>query len=377
MHDRVCPPRRMRFSFESRCRLVSLIVEGMSPQAAAAACGASRATGYRLWRRFREGGWAALSDRPCIPVRQPRRLPAAAEQEILRWRAELGAGPAVIATIVERPASTVGKVLRRSGCSRLPRARRDPRVRYERERPGELLHVDTKKLGRFWAIGKRISQDGVNRSRRAGWQHLHVAIDDHSRLAYCELLPSERKEDCAAFLRRAVAWYAEQGIVVERVLSDNAKAYHSYLWRDTCLELDVGRRYTRPYSPWTNGKAEALIKTLLREWALPSRLPAQQSAASHTSVVSTASASRLLVTVCYLTDLAPGTATGRTLGTKDRAEISSAPWRGSRARPRSSPAPRAGSAPRSPAPSPPPGCAWPGAPAASICWRRRSRSSST
>src|SRR6266511_1791467 len=234
MHDRVCPPRRMRFSFESRCRLVSLIVEGMSPQAAAAACGASRATGYRLWRRFREGGWAALSDRPCIPVRQPRRLPAAAEQEILRWRAELGAGPAVIATIVERPASTVGKVLRRSGCSRLPRARRDPRVRYERERPGELLHVDTKKLGRFWAIG------------------------DHSRLAYCELLPSERKEDCAAFLRRAVDWYAEQGIVVERVLSDNAKAYHSYLWRDTCLELDVGRRYTRPYSPWTNGKAEAL-----------------------------------------------------------------------------------------------------------------------
>src|SRR6266540_4327320 len=230
MHDRVCPPRRMRFSFESRCRLVSLIVEGMSPQAAAAACGASRATGYRLWRRFREGGWAALSDRPCIPVRQPRRLPAAAEQEILRWRAELGAGPAVIATIVERPASTVGKVLRRSGCSRLPRARRDPRVRYERERPGELLHVDTKKLGRFWAIGKRISQDGVNRSRRAGWQHLHVA-----------------------------------------------KAYHSYLWRDTCLELDVGRRYTRPYSPWTNGKAEALIKTLLREWALPSRLPDQRS----------------------------------------------------------------------------------------------------
>src|SRR6266540_798256 len=228
MHDRVCPPRRMRFSFESRCRLVSLIVEGMSPQAAAAACGASRATGYRLWRRFREGGWAALSDRPCIPVRQPR-------------------------------------------------ARRDPRVRYERERPGELLHVDTKKLGRFWAIGKRISQDGVNRSRRAGWQHLHVAIDDHSRLAYCELLPSERKEDCAAFLRRAVARYAEQGIVVQRLLSDNAKAYHSYLWRDTCLELDVGRRYTRPYSPWTNGKAEALIKTLLREWALPSRLPDQRS----------------------------------------------------------------------------------------------------
>lgn len=257
----------MRFSFESRCRLVSMIVAGESPQAAAAACGASRATGYRLWRRYREGGWGSLRDRPCTPIRQPRRLPADAEGEILAWRAELGAGPAVIATIVERPASTVGKVLRRAGCSRLERPHRDRRVRYERERPGELLHVDTKRLGRFFQVGKRIRQDGVNRSRRAGWQHLHVAIDDHSRLAYCEVLGSERKGECAAFLRRAVAWYASQGIVVERVLCDNAKAYHSHLWRDTCLELQIGRRYTRPYSPWTNGKAEALIKTLLREWA--------------------------------------------------------------------------------------------------------------
>ena len=267
MHDRVCPPRRMRFSFESRCRIVALIAQGQSPQAAAAACGASRATGYRLWRRYREGGWLALSDRPSTPIRQPRRLPAEAEQEILAWRIELRAGPAVIATIVERPASTVHKVLRRAGCSRLERPHLDRRVRYERERPGELLHVDTKKLGRFFQIGKRIRQDGINRSRRAGWQYLHVAIDDHTRLAYCELLASERKGDCAAFLERAVRWYAEQGIVVERVLTDNAKAYHSHAWRDSCTGLEIGRRYTRPYSPWTNGKAEALIKTLLREWA--------------------------------------------------------------------------------------------------------------
>ncbi len=173
----------------------------------------------------------------------------------------------MIATIVERPTSTVGKVLRRAGCSRLERARRDPRVRYERERPGELLHVDTKKLGRFWEIGKRIREDGINRSRHAGWQYLHVAIDDHSRLAYCEVLRSERRHECAAFLRRAVSWYGEHGIAVERVLTDNAKSYHSHLWRDTCAELGIGRRYTRPYSPWTNGKAEALVKTLLREWA--------------------------------------------------------------------------------------------------------------
>jgi transposase InsO family protein len=221
MSNATYPPRRMRFSFESRCRIVQLIIDGRSPQAAAAACGASRATGY-------------------------------------------GSGTA---TFLERPISTVGKVLRRAGCSRLPRPQRDPKVRYERAYAGALLHVDTKKLGRFWQVGKRILQDGVNRSPRAGWQHLHVAIDDYSRLAYCELLPSERKEDCAAFLERAVAWYAEQGIPVERVLSDNARSYHSHLWRETCELLSIERRYTRHYSPWSNGKAEALIKTLLREWA--------------------------------------------------------------------------------------------------------------
>jgi transposase InsO family protein len=267
MLDAVCPPRRMRFSYESRCRIVQLILAGESPQVAAAACGASRASGYRLWRRFQEGGWVALNDRPSTPVCQPRRLPLEAEQEILAWREHLRAGPAVIAAILERPISTVGKVLRRAGCSRLPRPQRDPKVRYERDRPGELLHVDTKKLGRFFAVGKRILQDGIQRSPKAGWQHLHIAIDDHSRLAYAELLATEKATDCAAFLARAVAWYAEQGIVVERVLSDNAKAYHSHLWRDRCAELEIGRRYTRPYSPWTNGKAEALIKTLLREWA--------------------------------------------------------------------------------------------------------------
>jgi len=257
----------MRFSFESRCRIVQLVLAGQSPQAAAAACGASRATGYRLWARFRAGGWAALADRPSTPRRQPRRLPAEAEREILAWREHLRAGPAVIAAILERPVSTVAKVLRRAGCSRLPKPQRDPRVRYERARVGELLHVDVKKLGRFWSVGKRVHGDRSVRSRGARWQYMHVAIDDHSRLAYAELLASEDRFACAAFLERAVAWYGEQGIVVERALTDNAKAYHSQRWRECCAELGVARRYTRPYAPWTNGKAEALIKTLLREWA--------------------------------------------------------------------------------------------------------------
>ena len=267
MHDRVCPPQRMRFSFESRCRLVSLIIDGMSPQAAAAACGASRATGDRLWRRYQEGGWAALTDRPPVPRHQPRRLSRELEQRILAAREYAKAGPLIVAGQLGLPASTVWKVLRRYGVSRLPRPARGPVVRYERERPGELVHVDIKKLGRFWTVGKRIHGDRLARNRHAGWQYLHLAIDDHSRLAYAELLPSESPPDCVAFLGRAVGWYRERGIAVERVLSDNGNGYRSHAWAAACAGLGVARRYTRPRRPQTNGKAEALVKTLLREWA--------------------------------------------------------------------------------------------------------------
>jgi transposase InsO family protein len=173
----------------------------------------------------------------------------------------------MLSRVLDRPASTIGKVLRRAGCSRLPGPDRVVRQRYERERPGELLHVDIKKLGRFWEVGKRIRKDGIKRSRHAGWSYLHIAIDDHSRLAYAELLQDERGPSCAAFLRRASGWYAERGITIERVLSDNARAYHGNYWIAACDELAIARRYTKPYSPWTNGKAEAFIKTMLREWA--------------------------------------------------------------------------------------------------------------
>ena len=268
MLNGVCPPGRMRYSLESRCRIVQLILAGSSPQAAAAACGASRATGYRLWRRYLEGGWAALADRPPVPKRQPRRLSSELEQRILTAREYAKAGPLIVAGQLGLPASTVWKVLRRYGVSRLPRPARGPVVRYERERPGELLHVDIKRLGRFWTLGKRVLGDDVgNRSRHAGWQYVHLAIDDHSRLAYAELLPTESPADCVAFLRRANAWYANRGVIVERVLSDNGNGYRSFAWRDACAELDIQRRYTRPRRPQTNGKAEALVKTLLREWA--------------------------------------------------------------------------------------------------------------
>jgi transposase InsO family protein len=265
-------PRRKRLSWESRCEIVARIAAGASPPAAAASGGASRATGYRLWRRYQEGGWAGLRDRPSTPRRQPRRLGVEAEQAILAARRRSAYGPVRLAGLVPHPPSTIGKVLRRHGCSRLPRPDDGARCarRYERERPGELLHIDTKKLGRFWEPGKRVLGGEAGRphkNRRVGWQHLHVAIDDHSRLAYAELLAGQDADSCARFLDRATRWYREQGVIVERVLTDNAKAYHSRAWLETSQRLKIKRRYTRIYRPRTNGKAERLIQTLLTEWA--------------------------------------------------------------------------------------------------------------
>jgi transposase InsO family protein len=271
-------PRRKLLSWESRCEIVAKIEAGMSPQLAAASGGASRATGYRLWRRYQEGGWGALRDRPSTPRRQPRRLCLEAEQRILAARRRSAYGPVRLAGLVSHPPSTIGKVLRRHGCSRLPRPEGAARCarRYERERPGELLHIDTKRLGRFWEPGKRVLGEQAGRpqkNRRVGWQHLHVAIDDHSRLAYAELLPGQDAQACVRFLERATRWYQEHGVVVQRVLTDNAKAYHSRAWIESTERLRLQRRYTRIYRPRTNGKAERLIQTLLREWAYARAYP--------------------------------------------------------------------------------------------------------
>jgi transposase InsO family protein len=183
-------------------------------------------------------------------------------------------GPLILAGQLGLPASTVWKVLRRYGVSRLPRPARGPIVRYERERPGELVHVDIKRLGRFWTVGKAILGDGVHRSPRAGWQYLHLAIDDHSRLAYAELLPSESPIDCVAFLRRAAAWYGQQSITIERVLSDNGNGYRSFAWRDACAELGIERRYTRSRRPQTNGRSPR--QNAPARMGIPLRLPHQQ-----------------------------------------------------------------------------------------------------
>jgi transposase InsO family protein len=154
------------------------------------------------------------------------------------------------------------------GLARLARlAPPTPVIRYERPTPGELVHLDVKKLGKIGRVGHRIHGNRATRTRGIGWEFLHVAIDDHSRLSYAEILPDEQGPTTAAFLVRMTAWFAQHGIAVERVLTDNGACYRSLVFATTALELGIGQRFTRPYRPQTNGKAERFIRTLLTEWA--------------------------------------------------------------------------------------------------------------
>jgi transposase InsO family protein len=240
---------------------------GWSMDDAAQAAGISRRTGYRWLARERDEGSAGLRDRSSRARRIPHRTSRLRVDRIERLRRRRLTG-AQIAARLGMPRSTVAAVLQRRGLERLSRLTPKPAVvRYERQRPGELLHLDTKKLGRFRRVGHRITGARQRSHGRGGYEFAHVCIDDHSRLAYVEVLIDERAETTAAFLRRAVRWFRQQGIRAERVLTDNGGCYVSHDFAGACLELGVQRRRTRPYRPETNGKAERFIQTLLREWA--------------------------------------------------------------------------------------------------------------
>jgi transposase len=169
-------PRRLRHSWEARCRLVEMVLSGLSPQAASLACGMSRSTAYRLLRRYQEGGWVALQDRAPVARHCPHRLSAEAEAQIVALRRQTGWGPRSLSAALGRPPSTIWRVLRRYDCSRQARQPRPAANRYEHAAVGDLIHLDIKKLGRFWRVGKRILNDGVSRSEGAGWQYAHVAL---------------------------------------------------------------------------------------------------------------------------------------------------------------------------------------------------------
>jgi transposase InsO family protein len=235
---------------------------------AAAAAGVSERTAYTWLARYRDGGEPALHDRSSAPARSPSQLPADAIATIERLRRQRWSGPR-IARALRRPGSTVGTVLRRLGLGRLSALEVPPPVvRYERAAAGELLHLDSKKLGRIHGLGHRVTGERRgHRARGVGWEHLHVAIDDASRLAYTELLVDERGATCAGFLARAAAWFASLGVRIERVMTDNAFAYtRSQAFKTALAELGARHLTTRPYRPRTNGKAERFIQTALREW---------------------------------------------------------------------------------------------------------------
>jgi transposase InsO family protein len=221
----------------------------------------------REWVRRWDAGDRTLADRSSRPRRMPQRLPRAQRRQIGRLRRQRRSSLS-IAFELQLPISTVVTEQRRQGLARLPSLQPPaPVVRYQRERPGELLHVDTKKLGRIGRVGHRIHGDRRTRVKGIGWEILYAAIDDATRVAYSEVLGDELGTTAVAFLERARAWYAAQGIQIESVMTDNGGAYRSRLWRVTLSAAGLRHLTTRPYTPRTNGKVERFIQTLLREWA--------------------------------------------------------------------------------------------------------------
>jgi transposase InsO family protein len=242
--------------------------EGWRVAKAAQAAGVSPRTAYKWLARFRRDGPQGLEDKSSAPLRCARRVPLEQMERIAALRRQRLSGPA-IAGQVGLPRSTVGVVLRRLGLNR-PSALvpREPIVRYERARPGELIHIDSKRLGRIAGIGHRITGDrkGQSGKRGTGWEALHVAIDDASRLAYTAILRDETQASALTFLERALAFFARHGVTVERVMTDNGSAYKSRAFRAALAAQGICHRRTRPYRPQTNGKAERFIQTSLREW---------------------------------------------------------------------------------------------------------------
>lgn len=257
---RTCPKSRALI-----CRRV--ITEGWPVKAAADAAGISRRTAHKWLARYRTEGPRGLVDRSSRPRRPARRIDARRVRAALALR-ELRMSGAEIAQALSVPRSSVAAILARHGQGRLgPITPPEPPNRYERRHPGELLHIDIKKLGRIERPGHAVHGDRRTRARGAGWEFVHVAVDDATRLAYVEVLGDETKQSVVGFLERAVAHMAGLGIRVAGVMTDNGPGYRSALHAERCRALGLRHLFTRPYRPRTNGKAERFIRTLTEGWA--------------------------------------------------------------------------------------------------------------
>ena len=275
--------RRARLTPFGRWLIVQRVEElGWPVCRAAEMSGVSRATAHKWLRRYRDGGLEALEDRSSAPRRRPRALSERQVRRICRARLLAKVGPHRLAPQLGLPRSTVYAVLRRRGLHRLDLLDRPtgaPIRRYERERPGELVHLDVKKLGRIPpGGGHKAHGDRGRRGRGIGQDFIHVAVDDHSRWAFVQVHPDERGESAAAFLGAAAAHFAQLGIRIERVMTDNAKGYvESRAFQAVLASIGATHKRTRSYRPQTNGKAEAFIWTLQREWAYARDYPSNQS----------------------------------------------------------------------------------------------------
>jgi len=252
-----------------RERLVKMVLGGQTPKAAGEAAGVCPRTARKWVDRFNSEGVAGLQDRSSRPHRLHLPTPQPVIDRIEALRRQRLTGQAIAAEVGVSPA-TVSRVLKRLGLNRLSALEpAEPVRRYERERPGELIHIDIKKLGKFDRIGHRITGDrtGQSNSRGVGWEFVHVCIDDASRIAFTQIKPDERKRSATAFLKAAVAYYKSLGVTVERVMTDNGSCYRAFAFRNACRRLGLKHIRTRPYTPKTNGKAERFIQTALREWA--------------------------------------------------------------------------------------------------------------
>jgi len=261
--------KNARLTPAGRALLARRVLSGWTVTSAAQAAGVSTRTGHKWLGRHRLGGERRHYDRSSAPRRCPRMTSAERTAEIEALRRQRISGPQIARTL-GMARSTVGLVLRRLGLGRLSVLDPKPEVvRYERAAPGELIHLDIKTLGKINGVGHRITgqHERYHRARKIGYEHLHVAIDDASRLAYTEILPSLGQADATAFLQRALAWYGRLGVKVERVMTDNGSAYRSKLFAKALQQAGARHIRTRPYTPRTNGKAERFIQTSLREWA--------------------------------------------------------------------------------------------------------------
>jgi transposase InsO family protein len=275
--------RNARLTIHGRRLLIERVVTGRRPVAhVVQELGCSRATGYKWLARWRAEGDPGLHDRPSTAHRLPTKTPPAAEARVCALRTTLKRGPRRLAGLLDMPASTVHAILARHGLHRLAWLDRPTGQlirRYERDRPGELVHVDVKKIGRLrdgggWRVhGRDSAQNRHVRAerdagRRVGYEYVHAAIDDHTRLAYAEIHPNETAITCAGFLRRAAAHFATLGIPrIERVMTDNALAYRNgHAWHQALADLGAQARFTRAYRPQTNGKAERFNRTMSDEW---------------------------------------------------------------------------------------------------------------